>query len=405
MLHPASKRVVARFLHRQADSYGDPVELLRAFREGVKDFAKHEDEVKDWLKAFAEVQRIRATGDYSQTDPIRKTMRQPGAYGGYREKGSDAVMAVLHEGRTGSLGRTGKNLCYALLQQLTLPQTLRRAVEASAKWWNKAIRLPKGDTAEESDAVQRELYLDHLETFRKYEKLYEKAIREGKAHSEEGEAATKLKAGPFNVINTGGFPAETMAVAAKAVEEAVHKLQAIGLDKVCYGNVLITSQILSSRTAAFYAPDKDELFVRPFVGMDAEFVRVICHELTHRLVNKFIKSRKYDIEALYNTLRDGIYNYPEVGTKVTIEGYPATVIDISERNKVVYVESAGEEYQYPIVEYLKSQGLPTAPKTFTFVTGYAKSGGPEENFCEMVSFYAMGKLPQDQLDLLLPILS
>ena len=40
-----------------------------------------------------------------------------------------------------------------------------------------------------------------------------------------------------------------------------------------------------------------------------------------------------------------------------------------------------------------------------FITAYAKSGGPGENFAEMVSFYALGKLPKEQVELLLPLLS
>jgi hypothetical protein len=39
-----------------------------------------------------------------------------------------------------------------------------------------------------------------------------------------------------------------------------------------------------------------------------------------------------------------------------------------------------------------------------FVTKYAGTSS-DENFCEMVSFLAIGKLPQSQVELLKPILS
>ena len=74
-----------------------------------------------------------------------------------------------------------------------------------------------------------------------------------------------------------------------------------------------------------------------------------------------------------------------------------------------------EEHKFPIARkevvtmpaamFFKLKGVEQKVDPLDFVTHYAKKGGPGENFAEMVSFYALGKLPQAQLDLLLPILN
>lgn len=348
-----SHRVVARYL--RADSYGDPSELLRKYQAQVADYAKHEQLAIGWLEGYREVERLRGSGGTkAEQEAVRErhmitdvTRDAEGRLRSYKNLAGGPVGAVLHEGRSGWVGAVAKEFCLGLLQQFALPAGVRKSIEVSSAWWNKGVRLPRagrGGTYEEGEALGVELYLDHLETFRKYEKVFEKAIQLGKAHSGEGEGATKVVAGPFTVVNTGGFSSEVVARSAKVAVVVAQRMEGIGLGKVCYGDLHLSGKLMGKNVAAFYSPGHDEMFIRPNIPGDA--VRYICHELTHRLVNKHLRSKQSEIAQLYGNCK----------------------------------------------------------ATGRFVSPYARKGGPEENFCEMVSFWALGMLHPDMIALLRGIL-
>lgn len=343
-------RVVLRYLVAS----GDLPDLLRRYRERLAHYAAHEQKADLWLQAADKIEQLQKEGPHTKDEQehLRSTHMHDvesrdssGRPTSWREKSGPMTGAVENGGRSGEVGGAGKTLALAILQQLTLPTTLRKAVESSAKWWGKAVRGPRGESRAEKQRLGVQLYLEHLTIFRKYEKLYEDAIASGKQHSAEGEGATRLPAGPFTVVNTGGFDQDIMAECVKVVHKAAVAMQGIGLGKVLYGDVLISGKVMGKKDAAFYDPRQDEMFVRPN-ATDAA-VRVICHELTHRLVAKFLQARIDEIDRIYATI--------------------------------------------------KTQGM-------GFVTLYAKSGGPEENFCEMVGSHAIGRLPKEQFELIAPLL-
>jgi hypothetical protein len=344
-------RVVARYL--LADSYGDPSELLRKYQEKVAEYATHEKTAFEWLQGYREIERLRASGSTrEEQDAVRErymitdvTKDAQGRLKSYKNLAGGPVGAVAHSGRSGWVGAMAKELCLGILQQFALPAGVRKSIEASSTWWNKTVRLPRGQTYEAGEALGVDLYLDHLKTFRKYEKVYADAIRLGKAHSGEGEGATKMEAGPFTIVNTGGFGPDVMTNSAKVAMEVARRMEGIGLGKVCYGDLHLSGKLMGKNVAAFYSPGHDEMFIRPNIPGDA--IRYICHELTHRLVNNHLRSKKTEIDQLYGSL--------------------------------------------------KASGR--------FVSPYARKGGPEENFCEMVSFWAIGMLHPDMVDLLRQIIS
>jgi hypothetical protein len=345
-----SHRVVARYL--RADSYGDPSELLRKYEAQVAEYAKLEQVAIGWLEGYRELERLRATrASREEQDAVRErhmvtdvTKDAQGRFKSYKDLAGGPVRAVIREGRSGWVGATAKEFCLGLLQQFALPAGVRKSIEASSTWWHKAVRLPRGKTYEEGEALGVELYLDHLKTFRKYEKVYADAVRIGKAHSGEGEGATRVVAGPFTVVNTGGFSTEVMARSAKVAIVVAQRMEGIGLGKVCYGDLHLSGKLMGKNVAAFYSPGHDEMFIRPNIPGDA--IRYICHELTHRLVNKHLRSKQSEIAQLYGNCK----------------------------------------------------------ATGRFVSPYARKGGPEENFCEMVSFWALGMLHPDMIALLRDIL-
>jgi hypothetical protein len=438
-----AERVARRYLRRIADSYGDPAELLQAYGRMIARYAAHEDTAKNWLRARQEIERLTLEGPH--TKPERERLRETHMIEvtdkterrtSFRDKAGPPTMEVAYNGRSGALGKLADRLCLAILQQLVLPPGLRRSVEASAKWWDKAVRRPRGKSYEEGQALELEQYLEHLEVFRKYEKIYEEAIRVGKPHMAEGEGATRMKAGPFVVVNTGGFSPDSMDVCVKLAEDAARLMEGIGLGKVCYGDMLMSNRLMNKQNVmAFYSPEQDEMFIR--INATPGAVRFICHELTHRLVNKFLQSKKHEIAQLYATINThsrflSQTEMPPSGDKVEYKGKMMHVVNTDARRKSVslgYAENTEcfvcaekgrahheddeehkapirrrEVYQMPVAMFYKLKGVEQKVDPMDFITPYAKVGGPEENFCEMVSFYALGKLPKAQLDLLLPIL-
>jgi hypothetical protein len=283
-----------------------------------------------------------------------------------------------------------------------------------------------------------QLYLDFLEDFRKHERLFGLALQQGKAHATDEASTTRLKAGPFILVNTGGFDMDTMMAAAKLVEEAAKRMDSIGLGKVCYGDVLLSNRLAGKATvAAFYVVASDEMFVRADLRTTEDTVRVTCHELTHRLEHKFLAGKEREIAQLYakiNTHSGFMSNteMPAFGAPLTYKGELWKVVDRDTRRRSVKLAPANplrcfvcaekgrkehvpdEEHKFPIARketivmpaehFYKMQGMEQKVDPLDFITNYAKKGGPSENFAEMVSFYAIGKLPKEQLDLLLPIL-
>jgi hypothetical protein len=84
------------------------------------------------------------------------------------------------------------------------------------------------------------------------------------------------------------------------------------------------------------------------------------------------------------------------------------VVDTDYRRKSVSlkpVEESKYTYKMPVQQFNELTGKgAVANDPMEFITAYAKRGGPAENFAEMVSFYAVGKLPKEQVELLEPLL-
>lgn len=438
-----ASRVAARA--RRADSIGDPKELFERFKQAVAKYAEKEPQAQKYVAAYAEVVRLMAQGaPAEQLKAVRENgMNEPigdqsGKSRTHRELSYDITTHAAQHG-FGKVRRIAQDLCWAILQQLVLLPKVRKSVEAAAKFYDRDPRMnPKGKTYEESLAKRVQLYLDFLEDFRKHEKLFGLAIQQGKGHATDETSTTRLKAGPFVVVNTGGFNMDTMTTAAKLVEEAAQKMEGIGLGKVCYGDVLVSNRLSGKTTvAAFYVVAKDEMFVRADVKVALDTVRIVCHELTHRLEHKFLLGREREITQLYAKINthSGFLSQtemPEFGAAVTYKSELWKVVDKDTRRRSVVIGPANplrcfvcaekgrpthvpdEEHKFPIARketitmpaerFYELLGKKQAVDPLDFITHYAKKGGPSENFAEMTSFYAIGKLPKEQVDLLLPLL-
>lgn len=440
-------RVAARVLN--ADSFGDPSELLKEFAAGVERFVALKNTALDLQAKYRALAKAEAE---FQTAPVDQLKEKSDTLRDLRKSipsgGQDSY--VLLGGYVSQYGverarNPANNLCLAILQQLALPPRLRKSIEAAAKFWAKSGRRWKPKSKYHTHAYEAEIverYLDDVELLTKYQDLFTAAVAAGKPHSDVGETATKLKAGSFTLINTGGFGPDDMARVGKLVEEAEHLMRGIGLDRLCYGDVHITNRIhASSNVQAFYMGSKDEMFVRADAKVSLGAVHVVCHELTHRYCKKFMSGEaKQGMTRIYHRIKDEPVDFPKIGDEIfsLSQGKKLRVKDYDFRRKSITLDSPDDAktcicgqpvdghkpdvnakgepeahkapivqryvYKMPLEAYNQAAGKPRAPGALTFVTGYAEKGGPEENFCEMVAFYAMGKLPPQQVELLKPLL-
>lgn len=372
-----SHRIVARYLQKRADTE-DLGPYLRTFRNIVDNLAKYEQEA----------------------------LQTPDDFGTRVNTGAAAKAAFSFVRRYGI-----PLLFLGLLKQYQMDTKERKVVERAAKAFAKTrIQVPKKSTAA--------FYLKMLTEYRTYLQAAERVIAKGLAHTDEG-SETVLQAGPFTLINAGGFDQKTMEAVQKVIEQAAQKLRAKSLGKVCYGNIQITNTIgRSTRVLAFYLVNKDEMYVRANLkGKQGPAVMSVMHELGHRLHYKFLRSKNNEITSIYNRLkgendaaldeavRDSS-NYPEKGTTIA-DGRKTWVVDgwqlnlrTSEPDIQLYLQKdPSKKARLPMRAWLQ-ENLSTSA---TFVSQYA-STKPEENFAEMVAYYCEGLLPDDQVRMLKSVL-
>lgn len=310
----------------------------------------------------------------------------------------------------------GHKLFLAILQTYTLPPALRKKVEIASRAYLKGIK-PRYKSR---GRLGR--YLEWLALYEKYDALWrahlaiaKEALAKGKEHAEEGEGATKIKVGPFTLVNTGGFNEKQMNEVADVVQKAAAYAQSSGLGDVCYGEVQVTNTISKGNVLAFYLLAKDEMFIRANVKASTDVVRTVLHELGHRYEHKFLKGTSRDVASLYNTLsgqeitrkfdRDKAKaKLPKPGETMVSKGKTYVVVQSLPDFKAGYKihlhleEDPRVKAAIAFDGWLAAKGesardFDSDPNYVGFITEYAKRGGPSENFAEMFAYYCMGRLP------------
>ncbi len=305
-------------------------------------------------------------------------------------------------------------LSLSVLQQFSLPAPIRRKIEQTAKYW--ATKQSPRSKRDRSTAVEDRygntisLYLEQLGTVREQYAAILEALAKGKPMNEADDL--KVKAGPFTLVNTGGFNEDVMQEAGAVVEKAAKLLMAKGLGKVCYGDVHISKQIGRTRVLAFYMKDSDEMFVRAGVRLNVDSLHTVLHELGHRLHRKFLQSKNKEIAQLYMR-----YEYksrvrqdrgeideskiPPIGEEVTYKGDQYRVIRFDRFNRIVQLDQVSDPKHFlkvPLQTYgvvFKGE-IETKTNPIGFVTTYAGKSA-EENFAEMVGFYCTDDLSAEQV--------
>lgn len=292
-----SSRIKTRFLlakDRTADTIGDPHDLLRQFEATLTKFSDLEPLLGPMLAAQEASEKGSASPEQNQLITQHR-------------------FDFLFKVKTGytKFFNSGHNLFLALIQQYELPPKTRKGVEAAAKFYSKSrVQMPKR-------GKEAETYGKYLEIYREQFVLAKTAITQSQPRGVgEDTGAKSKKAGPFTIVNTGGFDEETMDEAAKVTATAAELLHRKGLGKVCYGEVLLSNTLSKSTVLAFYLVKNDEMFVRANLkGKQHDAVATIIHELGHRLQFKFLPSKQRDINHLYYVIANkeeaGVENNPK----------------------------------------------------------------------------------------------
>lgn len=291
-----------------------------------------------------------------------------------------------------------------ILRQYKMAPKDRKVMETAAKTFAKgSVRVQR------SKAI--ETYVKMLKAYTLFLEVAQRVVAKGTLHTDSD---TTLTAGPFTLINTGGFDAKQMEVAQKVVIQAAKALQSKGLGKVCYGDIQITNSIdNSTRTLAFYLIGKDEMYVRANLkGKQGPAVTSVIHELGHRLHYKYLKSKDAELKEIYRSIKNqenaqlkeylqDKSQHPKPGETIK-EGrttYVVTGLGYNRRTYEPTVELENEKdpnrkASLPLKAWFQNKGHAMA-----FVSNYA-STTYEENFAEMIAFYCEGLLPDDQVAML-----
>lgn len=410
----SARRVLARYL--RADAIGDPKALLAGFTAGVESFAEIEPKAKKLLGVLDEMQKAQ---DRNEPWEFNRLAGQWGTTD-YKDV-ADVWLAVEYSFKR--LKRTAELLFLAVLQQYAVPPNKVKKVQAAARFWSKTKMVIRKDKRRWAPRHAEEIvaYGDLLSTYREQVALVTDIVTSAKLHGEE--ETPKLKAGPFTLINTGNFPPKVMEQVQETVEKAAKAMTSAGLGKVCYGDIMVSNTITSkSNVLAFYLLSSDEMFVRANVKPNIDSVATVCHELAHRLENKFLKSKQDEIRSLYQRIAHHVrfgpssvptQGWPELGREIDFKGEKLVVLNVSRHeNKIQFGEPPAPNvyrrkvYTAPLEWWLKNiegKEPERGPDFKGFITGYAKKDA-DENFAEMVAYYALGKLPQGLIELLEPII-
>jgi len=318
------------------------------------------------------------------------------------QAGAEVRAALAHVKRHGI-----ERLFWGLIQGYQMEPKDRKVIERASKAFSKSrlnrIRPEKA----------METYEATLKEYRLFLETVKRVLNRGNLHTED--SSTVVPVGCITLINAGGFSTKQMGDVKKVVENAVRKLKARGLSKVCYGTAQVTNQLRQGRVLAFYQIDSDQLFIRGNLkGKQGLAESVVIHELGHRLHRKFLMSKNDEIKSIYKRLkgdhREAIRSmmrdpnqHPKPGSEFTqgrttyVFGEVFLTDGYEEAVRIHDKADPAKKGHIKLKNWFKYEGG-------AFVSQYASTSF-EENFAEMIAHYCQGTLPDDQVRMLETVLS
>lgn len=386
---------------RTAEQIGDPQALLNAYNDILNRVARLEARLPE-----AQAGQALLDGKTSQQVYELRTRGTP-----EEREILKAWYQVVMEARTAVrygleyMQRAGAQyLFWSILQQYRLEPKLRKKIETAAKYFSKTRHNRP------EDLTVLSVYQKLVDSWRAMGAAAAQALQEGQRRDEMA-ADDVLTAGPFRVVDTGGFEPAVLAATAKVIESAASAITAKGLDRVCYGDIHLSRTVNRQNVLAFYLSGKDELFVRANLkGQETAAIKTIIHELGHRWDHKYLtKVQVGDLYRAVSRLESEGHSerikamMPKAGETVTIKGqtYTVTGVESTRAGLKVMLDYPGGKARIALEGYAQHKG--TRVPLNGFVTEYARTN-PAENFAEMFAFYVLDRLTPEQTALLLPLL-
>ena len=309
----------------------------------------------------------------------------------------------------------GPVLFLGILQQYDLPAALRAKIEAGSRFYMRRS-LPSVPSVNSLERL--------LAAYKAHYEAAKEAARVGVPHAScSVSSAREMRAGPFRIINTGGFSHATMNEIKNIVEEAAERMRVKGLGAVLYGDISVTNTLHRESTTAFYAVEFDDMFVRANrEGATREkVVKTVMHELAHRYDFRVLKNERA-LQDIFDDIADLADDASKARAKAVLSSKMAPKVGERLGKKhvweVVAVRPTGAVVIRPVIggaismrhkpkrltleRYFAFAGLPLTTKG-GFVTHYASTSW-RENFAEMVAYYCLDKLPENQVAMLKKIL-
>lgn len=386
---------------------GDPTSLLREFESAVNGLRLPQAKVDTALSFYEEEDHYRSQD--------RETWTQWYNSSGYKERSREPLHTsvecsiVLNGKGYRETNTIAKKLFLSILQTYTLPPALRKKVEAASKFHMKPPRKPRLPRGGSTYFHYVKLYLEYMASLDMHVSTAKEAISKGVPHSDEGlpdakSGPTKVKVGPFTLVNTGGFKDSVMQEVGEVVAKAASLLQSHGFGSVCYGDIQVTNTLSRGAVLAFYVPTHDDLYIRANIRADKTSLHTVLHELGHRHEKKFLsnESKVHDLYRQMSSQNLTSLPKPQAGDKMEFKGVKYTVLypTLGPRGAPsvkLQVEETNRTATVPLDDYWRIQsageGKGVAPAGF--VTSYAKKS-PTENYAEMFAFYCQGKLSDEQ---------
>lgn len=399
----------------EAVSDDDLQEWIQELVVGASHMETPEQAAKDALSIFTVYWVASQTGDKEEMQQAETALSEGDLY--YKVR----VECMRRLKRMRAVVPNAWKLFMSLLQQRCLPATLRSKVEQAVRFWSRksVVVRPKQRGRVWEVEAEAKAYISALEEIRRQITTAKEAYATPtQCATSEQAKDLRMEVGPFTLVNSGGFSKAFMQGSADSLGQAVVLLEKNGLGFVCYGEAHMTNRVARSSVAAQYIAATDTFLVRGFKKGTHETVAYMIHELGHRLIDKFMsKETKNKLFAMYREANTA--SYTRRYSSEDVEKYLPQIGDTYvQGRKVLEVTKV-----MPTRIYLKLQGYVESPSfhiapeawaenarmkagvipDFGFVNKYSRTN-EEENFCEMLRFYCMGKLPPTQAALIEPVL-
>lgn len=360
------------------------------------DFEEHSE------RALARILRNK-TAPLSPSPGLR-----PSAYAAMLDMGS-AHNYLAHHG--------AEQFFLGLLRSFSMTPGERKEIESAARYFSvrsKRLKLP-------SEGWESK-FAEHWQKLERMYSLARKIIVRGEACRDDQFCTARC----FRIVNTGGFPLQTMQAVQKVIDRAAEVLDESGFGALCYGDVNVTNTVMrNSRVLAFYMPSDDRMYVRANLrGVEGAAIETVIHELGHRLDSKFMDADdRIPVRALYRSFQSA-----DRGNEPRVEGGSMpNVGDIFEHKgerfrvervgrdrlgrydrEMVFMRGVDPELAKATIVLsvdgwrLRHGGREVIPKS-AFPTAYSKND-LSEFFAEMFAYALLDKLTPEQAAGFSPIL-